>query len=206
MKKLFVFAGFIFIFLFITDVSAQTVLPPKPEIDRGYDEKSIKYRSNELERVKREAEKSPPRAAEPVPAAKFLEIKKDFEKIQNLQNAIIKIYTTGEKIDYEKIAEASSEMNKTSIRLKSNLFAENAESNAGKSRQKNEKNKAKDVKSLIVELDDFIGKFVSSPIFQNIKIVDPGDSLKAEENLENIVKTSSLLAVEAEKMRSHGNR
>src|SRR5215204_2469582 len=87
------------------------------------DNSSVKMRSIELDRVKREAKKATAEKFGPASVNNFLEIKEDFEKIQVLEGRIVKVYTTGKQIEYAKIAAFSDEINKSASRLKGNLFA-----------------------------------------------------------------------------------
>src|SRR4051812_20387559 len=91
-------------------------LPPPGAGDRSLENRSIKDRSNELERVKRDADKldtSNQQSAEMSPA-KFQEVKEDFENIQRLEDEIVKIYTTGKQIDFLKISQNAAGISKSS--------------------------------------------------------------------------------------------
>lgn len=194
MKKVFILALFNLLFL-ISIVSAQV---PTPVVNNEIrDNASIRSRTIELERVKRETRKlryEISRERE----IKFAEIKEDFEDIQKLQLSIIKIYTTGKVINYAKLGETAAEMTRKAVRLNLNLFySDSAETNK---KSFIEKENRKSVKDLIVELDEAIGTFVKSPIFKNIKLVDLEVSEKSRIELERILKISYSLSVECKKM------
>ena len=83
---------------------------------------NIKLRSVELERIKREAEKTATVRREDGVELNFSIIKNDFEGIQKEQADIIAGYQSGSEIDYKKINNSSGKMTEMAIRLKANLF------------------------------------------------------------------------------------
>lgn len=166
----------------------------RDEYDNG-----IRMRSMELERIKRENYRSAmaEKAAEHR-RLNYAQIKKDFELIQNLQDQIVKTYVTGKQINYERISELASKLNECAVRLDKNLslYVEESEK---KSKKKN--SEPGDVKDTIVILDKSLGKFVTSPIFQNLNVVETKDAEKAEFELKNVIRLSDLLARKAEKQK-----
>ena len=100
MKKIIFFG--ITNLLFISSIVVAQI--PNPVADTEMrDGSSIRRRSIELERVKRDAVKLRPTEDSTERTIKFAEIKEDFENIQKLQSEIVKAYTTGKNINYEKI-------------------------------------------------------------------------------------------------------
>lgn len=196
---------------------APTVSAPTVSGDKNLRDMDAKTRSIELERVERDANKigtSPNNTAKKQPAAedelaaKYAEIKTDYEQIQLSQDAIIKAYQSAGKIDYAQISKSALEMNKSAARLNSNLFPATEKSDAEKVEKKEEKKETKSVKSmrdLIVDLDVKIGTFATSPMFQNLRIVDAAVSAKAKMDLEKISELSALLGEAAVKMTASGN-
>ncbi len=164
------------------------------------DNSSIRMRSIEFERVKRSANSPGLREIDREPTAKFEEIKNDFENIQKLQISIVKAYTKGKKINYEKISESAGEIAKKAVRLDINLFASSSEKEANKNEHR-ENIEPKSVRNLIIELDDAIGIFISGQIFKNMKTVDPEISAKAHVDLGNIIKLSDSLSRVAKKIQ-----
>jgi hypothetical protein len=55
-----------------------------------------------------------------------------------------------------------------------------------------------DLKSLVKALDQSITRFVHNPIFENIRVVNPQDSTRAERELGRIIKLSSKTIKKAE--------
>ncbi len=156
---------------------------------------SVKLRSVELERIKRQSEGGAA-VLNPDIASKFKQIKEDYEALQIAQSAVVKAYTTGEKIDYALMETAVKLVNKSARRLDTNMFIERLE-------KKDDKSKAspKTIKEMIVDLDTAIGGFVSSKIFSNLKGIDPEVAKKAQIDLANVLEMSNKIAKEAKKMK-----
>lgn len=212
MKKIMVLTLVLLASAFL-NVSAQVT--PAGAGDKDLRDTNVKGRSNELERIKRDAQKPEKRDKNAPPgtisvtetedalAAKYEEIKTDYEQIQLSQDSIIKAYQSGDKIDYSQIGKSSSEINKSAVRLNSNLFTPTvAENSDAKKEEKTEKKPEmpKSMRDIIVDLDNTIGRFASSPMFQNLRAVDPMVSEKTKLDLERVIQLSSLIAAEAEKM------
>ena len=199
MKKSGFFA-FYFAVLAAVNLSAQRPVPiPVPAAELEIREGSIRIRSNELERIKRDSYKLPPKADGKEQAMRFAMIKEDFENIQKSQNLIIKAYMTGKNINFAKISDGAHDIKKNAHRLAVNLF--NDDFDIATFERKNDSKKLKNVKDLIVELDNVLGVFVKNPIFQDVKIVDPASSEKAQTDLRKISKLSDELFKAASKMK-----
>ena len=159
-------------------------------------------RSLELERVKRDANKPRPSEISKLAEVRFAVIKDDFENIQKLQSSIVKAYTTGEKINYEKIRESALEMRKKATRLWVNFFNINSETYT----YKYTRNLGSiSVKDLIVEIDNTLTVFVSSPMFANPTVVDAAENEQAEVNLKKLIELSASLNFEAAKLAKTPN-
>ncbi len=198
MKNFYVLA-FGIIITISSSVFAQQVPTPEPTIEVELRENSIRMRSAELERIKRESAKPKPGKSAQEQEIKFTEIKEDFENIQKLQDGIVRSYTTEKKINYSKISELALGMRNKALRLNANLFGTKSdEPNVFEDSNNAEKNS---VRSLIIELDNAIGLFIGSPIFQNTKIVDRKTSEIAQSNLQRILNLSEALSREADKMK-----
>jgi hypothetical protein len=171
-------------------------ISPTPVINNEIkDTSSIRMRSIELERVKREAEKASPDNSATGRQLKFSEIKNEFETIQKLQDSIIKTYTTGKTIDLAKISDLAAELNENSIRLDKNLFV--AEKNEAANPKVDENIEQNTIPDLIVKLDKAIGNFVGSKIFQNSKLINLKESQETQSELKKIILLSDELSKEA---------
>lgn len=210
MKKLFVL-GAILSAAVLSNVSAQ-VTPPGAG-DKDLRDNNIKGRSNELERIDREMKKdaakkrgqsavnpAAPQQPEDKLAAKYDEIKTDYEQIQLSQDSIIKAYQSGDKVDYAQISKFSQEVNKSALRLNLNLFPAPVVENIDVKKEEKVPKKTKGVRDLIVDLDNAVGSFATSPMFQNLRVIDTSVSEKTKSDLEKIIELSELLNAEAAKM------
>ena len=186
---------FVVLLVFTGNVFAQDV----PGVSNGSISKNgrddydngIRIRSIELERVKSENYRSAiaQKAAENR-KINYLQIKKDFELLQKLQNTIVKIYVTGKQINYQRIGDLASKLGECAKRLETNLSLTN-----DKELKKSSKKIAnlQEIKDVIVILDRSIGSFVTNPVFQNLNIFETNDSEKAEFELQNIIRLSEIL-------------
>ena len=141
--------------IFATSIFAQIV--PTPVINNEMrDISSVRRRSMELERIKKEADETFPHESNEEAAIRFAKVKNDYEHIQKLQAEIVKAYTTGKEINYSKISNSAAELNKKAIRLETSLF------NINEVADKNiDKKKSVSVRDLIIELDKVLGNFVT---------------------------------------------
>ena len=211
MKKTIILTALIFATAICSNIFGQQAAPPGAG-DKDLGDKNIKTRSIDLERVDRDAAgtnsapTSPNVGVEDKLAAKYTEIKTDFEQIQLSQDAIIKAYQGSGKVDYAQISKSAAEMNKSSQRLDSNLFPGKISENSDvgdldkeKKNEKTEPNPSKSVRDLIVELDNTIGSFAASTMFQNLRLIDPKVAIKTRLDLKRITDLSAELNAEARK-------
>jgi hypothetical protein len=222
MKKIMLLTALVLSIGIYSNLFAQqspSVTTPSVSGDKSLRDMDAKTRSIDLERVKRDADKPGKSATDPAKnttataedklAAKYAEIKTDYEQIQLLQDAIIKAYQGSGKIDYAQISKSAVDMNKSAVRLSANLFpaAESPDVEKGEKKEstkEKETKPAKSVRDLIVELDSTIGSFATSPMFQNLRVVDALISEKAKLDLEKIIELSALLYGESQKMAAGG--
>ncbi len=181
-------------------VNAQNVPPPPaPVAESDLRDNSIKMRLIEIERFKRDATKPRPAESTTDREIRSAKTKENFEEIQKLQDAIIEAYTTGKSIDYARISRSASDIGNRGSWLNKNLFGANPD-NPDADREK-ETYAQKSVRDLIIELDNAIGRFVQSPIFQEVRVVDLEVSEAARLELRNIVRLSNMLSVKAVKLK-----
>lgn len=149
-------------------------------------DKSIedKYRSDEIERLRRGTVTKRERYV-----TRFTQIKEDFERIQLINSNTLQTTSFDSALDYGRISEAAAEIKKRAARLKSNLFPSESEGRANEIEK--QADQRQDLKALLTELDKAISRFVHNPMFENIKIVNPQDSLRAERDLERIIDLSA---------------
>ena len=152
-------------------------------------DKSIedKFRSDEIERVRRSAVSDA--AGKERHTTRFPQIKEDFERIQLINSDVLQANPFDRGLDYRSISKAAAEIKKRATRLKVNLFP--SQSKAEESQIAQQTKEPQDLRSLLTELDKAISSFVHNPIFENTKVVNPEDSMRAERDLEKIIKLSA---------------
>jgi hypothetical protein len=189
------FFAIILLNVFVSAAAAQ--LNPEQAIlsakDQFFD---IKKRSLELERLKRDADKPP--AKEDL-SANFPQIKRDFEQIQKVNDNLFRLTNEKAPINYNAVLKFGSEINERALRLNSILFT--TEPNAKKElKQKPETDESRDLKTLLQTLDKSLNSFVHNPMFQNLKLVNPTDLIKAQKDLENVIYVSHLIKVKTKEL------
>lgn len=182
--------------------AAQSNAPAVPDSPNPRDT-GIKMRSVELERIEREANKINAAATarvNPQVESRFQQVKEDFESIQSLEAAIVKTYRDGKVIDFALIETNGDLIAKRARRLDSNLFVgEVAMTELDATTRKPKK--PKELRDLIVDLDEAIGRFVGSTLFKNLVVVDPEVAAKTRADLILIRQLSKELATEAKKLK-----
>lgn len=200
--KITIFVLINILFFAVSTIFSQ--VSPIPVTDAEMrDSISVRSRTLELERIKRDANKVNLSKSTIAREMNFAEVKKDFEKIQNLQFEIIKAYTTGKQINYKAIQTSSLNMKKSAAHLESILFISETNGSENK-KEENSNQNSKTIKELIIELDAQVGEFVSNELFRNKLIVDIEIAEKAHFNLLKIQQLSEQLSkMSAEVDNSH---
>ena len=180
--------------------AAQSVPPPpKPHIETDLRDNTTKIRAIELERVKRQAQKAQTGTSPRTEESRFSETKNHFEKVQKLQDSIIRTYTTGEKIDYGRIAKLAASMTNSAVWLDESLFGGANKEN--EKRRNRSKKKRKTVRDLIIDLDKAIQEFVTSPIFSDTRTVNSKESKRAKAKLAVLIELSTSLSGTAKSLQ-----
>lgn len=198
MKKYFGLAAIIFSFGSFAAVEAQRAPPGAG--DKSLEDRNVKGRSTELERISRDAKKAPKLSKENQ-ELQFREVKEDFEQIQLSQTEIVSGYTKSKTIDYGKIADNADKMNTGGKRLMGNLFPVVEVKKGEKKEPKTAAPMPTEIKDLIVDLDNAIGAFTASPMFTNPQVVNTEENKKARAELEKIINLSAALKTESEKLK-----
>ncbi len=160
---------------------------------------NIKLRSVELDRIKREAEKTAVLRRENGKELKFSIIKEDFEGIQMEQMKIVEAYTMSENVDYKAISKSSDKITEMAVRLRANVFTPEEEPAKTTGDEKENPYLGKSVRDLIVTLDNAIGEVVTNPMWQKLAVIDRDNSVKAEASILKVIEASSALWIESKK-------
>jgi hypothetical protein len=207
-KRLFLAIVVAIIATLSTPAAAQDHGPPAGGSDKNLRDSAsdLKGRSIEIDRIGRDAKKPDSRKnadkPENRPAPNFLQIKEDFEQVQLITSDVLQPSLSSAKPDYQRISESAGEIEKRAIRLKSNLFPPKS---TKQSKEKEPATEDQELKSLLTLLDNSIGNFTQSPMFQNSKVVNPEDHTKAEQELDAVIKVSVRIRNEADRIKKAGS-
>ena len=115
------------------------------------------------------------------------QIKEDFERMQAVNNEMMRAVVKNSSLDHKLVSESLEEINRRAKRLKENLKMQDYQTaGAGEGKATT----VADVKASLTTLDDFIMSFVNSPIFQNTQVIDTNHRAKAGSDLAHIIGLS----------------
>lgn len=199
MIKKILFAFFLFT---VSTASASAQRTPEQSVLQARDQFfDIKKRSVEMERTKREAGKSPARKNV---ALKFSEIKEDFENIQKLSNRLLQSDAVKAPVNYAAVIKSVAEIKRRAVRLSSNLFLdEQAEQNAPKNNRPGF-SETETLETLVKILDETIDRFAHNSMFQNLNLVNSSDSLKAQKDLDAVIRLAAAIKAKAKTLARDG--
>ena len=193
---------------FLTTIFVNGQQPPPVADNANPQDRSIKDRSIDLERTRRDENKGvvTGKPGESMAESKFNQIKEDFEQIQVTQSAIVAAYQKPGKIDYVLIATGAEQISKRGTRLKDNLFAPPPPSKEEKKKKDKDKKAESpsepeaparpvptDIKTLVAEIDNTLAMFVSNAMFSNARTVNADDHARAKSDLEYVIALGSKL-------------
>lgn len=132
----------------------------------------------------------------------YLQIKDDFEHIQTVNNQMMLKTLVNDVFDYKSISEASAEIRKRALRLKTDLPLPELEKDEQKEQpfESSTEGDRAQMKSALQALDDLVMRFVTNPVFQQPEIVDVQLSSIAQRDLKAIIKLSGKIKKQADKL------
>jgi hypothetical protein len=132
------------------------------------------------------------------------QIREDFLQIQVIDREVIRAKALGDQLDLHLVTKSAGEIRKRSSRLKENLALPRSEAaRADRSRVAVEAT-SEALRTSLAELSDLIEEFVSNPMFEQSKVVDPRLSAKARQDIEAIIELSKQIKRSSEKLRAAG--
>jgi hypothetical protein len=126
----------------------------------------------------------------------FPQINEDFQRIQVIHNEIVRMLRSDKGLNYDRLADLTDDMKKRSSRLRQNLGLPEREKTEGQPGH-SEAIDDSHMKKTIVALHDLVVKFVASPIFKNLGVVDAKVVNEARQNLDQIIDVSAEIKREA---------
>lgn len=136
------------------------------------------------------------------PTVTLANIKEDYEGLQKANNSILSMLQSGRELDYKILADASSEIKKRASRLKSYLIALEMVKENDKRKKSADEIAYAEMKPSLLSMDASIVRFVANPIFKNFgKVVDLDNSMKARDDLDNIIDLSEKIKKSSERAK-----
>jgi hypothetical protein len=122
----------------------------------------------------------------------YQQLKQDFEQLQVLNNNLSLVVSSSRTLDYEQIEKDAEEIRKRALRLKAN-FSLPEPGKTEKPKKNKEELTPEALRSALKDLDSLIKSFVENPVFQHLKVMNVGYSMKASRDLEDIIKLSAQI-------------
>jgi hypothetical protein len=143
-----------------------------------------------------EMRKPPGRVEEELRLA-LTQIKEDYERIQAVNNDLAKATDVAGELDIKLAAESASEIRKRAERLLTNLALPELTDEVERVRMPAEGEGQ--LRPSLVMLRKLVERFVRSPLFREVNIIDAQVSTRARRDLEGIVELSGRLKKDCEK-------
>lgn len=120
----------------------------------------------------------------------YEQVRKDFERIQILNNDILRATSSGSAPDYKRIASAITEISKCASRLDASLALPQPPEEQLRTANHDDLS----VEVLLSALDGLIVRFVRNPTFKEVAVVDSTAAPHAKRDLLLIIRLSEHLA------------
>lgn len=130
------------------------------------------------------------------------QLQKDFKGIQATNLEMVKKLSQGGSPDLKFFAQSADEIKKFAARLKTNLALPEIEKDEKKLPQNTVLTVVK-LKVSILNLGKLVYNFVKSPLFQQINVVDPNESLKVHLMLNEIIELSESIKKNCEHLKNN---
>lgn len=130
------------------------------------------------------------------------QLQKDFKGIQATNLEMVKKLSQGGSPDLKFFAQSADEIKKFAARLKTNLALPEIEKDEKKLPQNTVLTVVK-LKVSILNLGKLVYNFVKSPLFQQINVVDPNESLKVHLMLNEIIELSESIKKNCENLKNN---
>lgn len=129
------------------------------------------------------------------------EIKEDYERIQVVNNDLAKAASDPAALDLKLAAESAAEIRKRAERLLTNLALPELPADLERVRMPAEGEEQ--LRPSLVMLRKLVDRFVRSPFFRDVNVIDAQVSTRARRDLEGIVELSGRLKKDCERYVKH---
>jgi len=120
------------------------------------------------------------------------QVEEDFNRILLLHNQLTRAVASDAPLDYHFVAEASSEINKRSMRLQSTLSLRQSDVEKQDSAKSIESDNNR-IKFSLIKLCTYIKEFVTNPIIETPGTVDAKHLARAKSDLGSVINLSGLI-------------
>jgi len=134
----------------------------------------------------------------------LIQIKKDFQEIQVLNDELLRQVSSNPAFDYKQISEAASRIKTLAGRLDSNLVLGKSES--GRAPRPEYEFSEAALRSSLLALYDLVGRFVENPIFRERGVFDIQETKKAKEDVDDIIALSDQIKKIAKRLRKDASK
>src|SRR5215216_6791290 len=141
--------------------------------------------------------RKPPERAEEEMRLALTQIKEDYERIQLVNNELAKATSDPAQLDLRLAAESASEIRKRAERLLTNLSLPEMPADLERVRMPAEGEEH--LRPSLVMLRRLVERFVRSPLFREVNVIDAQVSTRARRDLEGIVELSGRLRKDCER-------
>ncbi|HZG54097.1 MAG TPA: hypothetical protein VEZ40_18480 [Pyrinomonadaceae bacterium] len=130
------------------------------------------------------------------------QVQEDYKQLQIIRNEMVRALKSNEPLDYKRVAERTTEINKRAGRLKDALAFHSPEQELKRAPAPAELDSGQ-LKEALVNLCNGIITFVESPMFKSPGVVDVQETNKAGRLLYNIIDLSNGIKKNAGKLSKH---
>lgn len=128
----------------------------------------------------------------------YAQIREDYRQLQLVNNALARATSAGAH-DAKEIERAVAEIRRRAARLRENMALPEPDEAV---RREVAPAKAERVDHLLIILDNLVMAFVNSPVFEQGKVVNVRQSMKARADLEEIIAVSDRIRKGSERLKA----
>jgi len=155
------------------------------------------HRGRLYKRVIEDGLRKPPERVEEEVRLALTQIKEDYERIQVVNNDLARATSDPAQLDLRLAAESASEIRKRAERLLTNLSLPEVPADLERVRMPEEGEER--LRPSLVMLRRLVERFVRSPLFREVNVIDAQVATRARRDLEGIVELSGRLKKDCEK-------
>ena len=185
-------------FLTVTALPFSAQQQPGPPVDRTNPERARQQEMSTREWQLRNIGKVPPQTRNERLQALMLQTEEDFNRILTLHNQLARAATSDKPLDFNFVSSAAGEIKKRATRLQSTLVLGDSDHNETEAIPEFRETQMKEA---VVLLCKQIKSFVTNPVIETPGTVNAEQLKMARKDLDSLIKLSSHLKKDSEKIR-----